>query len=129
MATNSERKRPKVLLVDDDIDQVELYKIILERWGYDVTGVDDADEALVRAECTPFELVICDLMMPRISGAEFITRLRNVPGCERTRVMLLTAGGSSSEDFHSVPFRADAFCLKGSETTLLRSKLEALLTQ
>ncbi len=68
--------KPSVLVVDDDAAVRELLTILLAEEGYTVRSAGDAYEAMDLVSSDPPSLLLIDLMMPGVSGAEFLTRLR-----------------------------------------------------
>lgn len=67
---------PKILVVDDDVDVLRVLQLFLERAGYEVTTVDDGNEAVARYSAEPHDLVITDIVMPEKEGIETIADLR-----------------------------------------------------
>ncbi|NMO16753.1 response regulator [Pyxidicoccus fallax] len=67
---------PRVLLVDDDGDLLEVYTLVLEDMGCVVTTARDGQEGLARALAQRPDLIITDLNMPRMNGLELCQRLR-----------------------------------------------------
>ena len=81
----------KVLVVEDHRDSRELVRKMLEYRGALVTEAADGEEALRKvAEDCP-DLILCDLMMPRMDGYEVAQRVRRMPGCAHVRLVALTA--------------------------------------
>lgn len=82
-----------LLLVDDDEDIRVLARACLEPFGrFDVVSVASGEEALERASRQPPDVVLMDLRMPGLGGAETLRRLRAEPGCAVVPVILMTAG-------------------------------------
>ncbi len=66
----------KILLLDDNMEVVILYRTLVGRLGHYVKTSSDPEEALVLASSEAFDLIITDLKMPKMSGVEFIEQLR-----------------------------------------------------
>ncbi|MEW6073228.1 MAG: ATP-binding protein [Planctomycetota bacterium] len=73
---NPEPRPARILLIDDDPQVLETLRILVELMGYEVADFRMAEEALVRVDESEFDLVITDLSMPGVSGADVIERLR-----------------------------------------------------
>ena len=70
---------PKILVVDDEPDAVELIKFNLKAAGYEVITAADGDEALKKARAILPDLIILDLMLPEVDGLEVCKILRRDP--------------------------------------------------
>lgn len=94
----SDDSRWKVLVVDDEADIRFLLKRILEDAGYEVVEAPNGAVALARMVKSRPDLVVTDMMMPVMGGAELIARLRSDPETESIPVVVVTAqhGISSS---------------------------------
>lgn len=64
--------KKQILIVDDDEDIVAAVKLILEKEGYLTATAKDGEEGLSRARLEPFDLILLDLKMPKVSGQEFV---------------------------------------------------------
>jgi CheY-like chemotaxis protein len=84
-------RNASVLVVDDNIDNLALARILLEREGYTVTTASGGEEAVAKAIELEPRLVLLDLHMPGVDGFEVATRLRREPTLAHTRVVALTA--------------------------------------
>jgi len=86
------RARPCVLVIDDEEKYAKLIARILER-AYDVLPLPSAQEALDRiAAGARFDLILCDVMLPGISGKDFVERLGLLAPGQVQRVVLMTGG-------------------------------------
>lgn len=120
-----------VLVVDDEVSILSFVQRYLARRGHAVVTATDGEAALRLAEQTPFDVVICDLRMPGIGGAEVIRRLRAFPTCRHARVVISsgdTAVQISSHGLGNTPDFADlgiaAIVEKPYEIELLRQAVE-----
>jgi two-component system, sensor histidine kinase and response regulator len=86
-----ESKRPKILVVDDDHMLLKMISHILEQNGYEVLAIDNGEEALQKAPYHLPDLIILDIMMPRMNGLEVCRRLKANPDTSLIPVILLTA--------------------------------------
>jgi len=87
-----------ILVVDDNPDKLQLLKAALTLAGYRVTTATDGDEALAAIESYQPDLVITDVMMPRMNGYELAQRIRANPRTKFIPVIMQTAAGRRVED-------------------------------
>lgn len=87
----------KVLLVEDDTNLREIFEMRLQAEGYETLSAADGEEALVVATQQKPELVITDVMMPKLSGFEMLETLRMAPEMANTKVIMMTALGQSED--------------------------------
>ena len=106
----------KVLLVEDDNNLREIYQARLQAEGYDIVSASDGEEALVVAKQEKPDLVISDVMMPKISGFEMLDILRNTDGLKDVKVIMLTALGQSDDQQRADKLGADRYLVKSQVT-------------
>ena len=85
--------KTRVLLVDDDADICRTLGDLLRSEGYDALVAGDAHEAMQNLSTESVDLIISDLMMPGVNGAELLRRLARDPRTRRLPTILLTAAG------------------------------------
>ena len=113
-----------VLVAEDDDDIRALVVYRLERSGYRVVQARDGEEALRRFEEDSFDLVVLDVMLPRLDGLEVCKRLRsqsNVP------IIMLTARGEELDKVLGLELGADDYITKPFSIREFRSRVRALL--
>ncbi|HVX24510.1 MAG TPA: response regulator [Candidatus Saccharimonadales bacterium] len=106
----------KVLLVEDDNNLREIYEARLQAEGYNTVTAQDGEEALVVAKNEHPDLVISDVMMPKISGFEMLDILRNTDGLQDVKVIMLTALGQSEDQQRAGKLGADRYLVKSQVT-------------
>jgi CheY-like chemotaxis protein len=106
----------KVLLVEDDNNLREIYQARLTAEGYDIVTAQNGEEALVVAKQNKPDLIISDVMMPRISGFEMLDILRNTDELKHTRVIMLTALGQADDQKRANNLGADRYLVKSQVT-------------
>jgi DNA-binding response OmpR family regulator len=89
--------RKRILFVEDDDALANVYIIRLQAEGFDVRRVANGEEALATALNYKPDLVLLDVMMPRVSGFDVLDILRNTPETSDVKVMMLTALGQESD--------------------------------
>jgi len=87
-----------ILVVDDNPDKLHLLESALKLAGYRVTTATDGDEALAAIESYQPDLIITDVMMPRMNGYELAQRIRSNPRTKFIPVIMQTAAGRRVED-------------------------------
>lgn len=106
----------KILLVEDDNNLREIYEARLQAEGYTIVAAQDGEEALVVAKREKPDLVISDVMMPRISGFEMLDILRNTDGMQSVKVIMLTALGQAEDKTRADSLGADRYLVKSQVT-------------
>jgi two-component system chemotaxis response regulator CheY len=81
----------KILIVDDEPDARTVLFHTLRGAGHTVTEAADGDEALKKLKRTRFDLVVLDIMMPRMSGYDVLEKIRAMPSRAKTPVIVVTA--------------------------------------
>ena len=87
----------KILLVEDDQNLREIFEMRLQAEGYQTLTAGDGDEALVVAMKEKPDLIIADVMMPKLSGFEMLETLRAAPEMTDTKVVMMTALGQAED--------------------------------
>ena len=87
----------RILLVEDDDALANVYLIRLQAEGFDVQRVANGEDALATALKYHPDLVLLDVMMPRVSGFDVLDILRNTPETSNVKVTMLTALGQESD--------------------------------
>src|SRR3954463_7627522 len=106
----------KVLLVEDDNNLREIYEARLQAEGYETVTASDGEQALVVAKESKPDLVISDVMMPKISGFEMLDILRNTDGLKDIKVIMLTALGQNDDQQRAGKLGADRYLVKSQVT-------------
>jgi DNA-binding response OmpR family regulator len=88
---------PKILLVEDDNNLREIFEMRLKAEGYQTVTASNGEEALVVAMKEKPDLIIADVMMPKLSGFEMLETLRAAPEMASTRVIMMTALGQAED--------------------------------
>jgi two-component system, chemotaxis family, sensor kinase CheA len=102
----------RILVVDDSITTRSLEKSILEAYGYGVEVAVDGLQALEAIRRNPPDLVISDVMMPRLNGFQLLEQMKNTPGMKEIPVILVTSLESREEQEKGLSLGADAYIVK-----------------
>lgn len=106
-------KHPKrILLVEDDQSLANVYVTRLQAEGFDVRHVADGEEALANARTYKPDLVLLDVMMPKVSGFDVLDILRNTPETANLKVVMLTALSQQSDKERAQSLGADDYLVK-----------------
>jgi DNA-binding response OmpR family regulator len=114
----------RILLVDDEQSIQTLLSYPLRKDGYHVTSALDGGEALQRFEEGRFDLVILDLMLPRLDGVEVCRQLRTH---SQVPIIMLTAKGSETDKVAGLEVGADDYITKPFSMREFRSRVKAAL--
>lgn len=102
----------KVLLVEDDKSLREIYAVRLVEEGYDIVSAGDGEEALAMAIKDRPNLIISDVMMPKISGFDMLDILRSTTETKDIKVIMMTALSSEDQRQRGVSLGADRYLVK-----------------
>jgi len=80
-----------ILLIDDDIQSRDLLERFLRRLGHEVITCGDGEAGLAAFQANYFPIVFCDIVMPRMTGIEFLKSIAGLPRREDSSVLLMTA--------------------------------------
>lgn len=118
---------PRILLVDDEPDLVELLEYALKQEGMETITAFDGAEGLEKARSSHPDLIVLDIMMPRIDGVELTHLLREEAQLRLTPIMMLTARGEENDEILGLEAGADDYITKPVSTSLFASRVKALL--
>jgi diguanylate cyclase (GGDEF)-like protein len=116
-----------ILVVDDDPDIARFVEVNLRSAGYDVSVAADGEEALERAGTLRPDLVLLDVMMPRIDGFEVAQRLRRNPQTSNTSIIMLTAKALSTDKVLGLTAGADDYIIKPFDPIELLARVKGTL--
>jgi two-component system alkaline phosphatase synthesis response regulator PhoP len=116
----------KVLVVDDEEPILELLKYNLEKQGYDVRTATDGQIAIDTAKKFQPDLVLLDIMMPRMDGVEACRQLRSIPELQNTFIVFLTARSEEYSEVAGFDVGADDYITKPIKPRALMSRISAL---
>jgi len=106
----------KIMLVEDDTNLLEIYGARLLAEGYEVVSAKDGEEALAMAVKEKPDLIISDIMMPKISGFDMLDILRSTPETKNTKVIMMTALNQAEDKERADKLGADRYLVKSQVT-------------
>ncbi len=114
----------RLLVVEDEADlRASLVRALREE-GYAVDGAGDGEEGLYKAECSDYDAVVLDVMLPGLDGWEVLRRLR---AAKKTPVLMLTARAGVRDRVRGLDSGADDYLVKPFDVAELLARLRALV--
>ncbi len=117
----------KILVVDDEPDLVELVSYNLRKEGFKVSSSSNGEDALEKVRKDGYDLLILDLMLPGIQGAELCRMLRSDPKTEALPIIMLTAKGELADKIRGLETGADDYMTKPFSPKELVARVNAVL--
>ncbi len=119
----------KILVVDDEAQLVEMIKMRLEANGYEVISAYDGQEALEKAKKEGPDLIILDLMLPKLDGYKVCALLKKDARYAKIPIIIFTARAQEEDRKLEEEIGADAYITKPFEPQALLAKIQELLRQ
>ena len=117
----------RILIVDDEPHIVIPVEFLMRREGYEVSVARDGEAGLAAIRTQPPDLVILDVMMPKLNGFEVCEAVRADPDLATVRILMLTAKGREAEKKKGLELGADAYIPKPFSTHDLVATVRSLL--
>ena len=105
-------KKPKILVVDDEQVTTDLAKRFLEKHGFNVVCAYDGETALVLAHSEKPDLILLDVMLPKLDGFEVCQQLKNEDSFKEVPILMFTAKGLSRDIKRGEEVGADDYFIK-----------------
>jgi diguanylate cyclase (GGDEF)-like protein len=121
------KKKKRILVVDDHEDNIELLRARLEARGYEVEGASDGQAALDAVQRTCPDLILLDVMMPKMDGMEVVKRLKANKGLPFIPVIMQTALDSTENKVEGLDAGADDYITKPINFAELEARVNSLL--
>lgn len=106
----------KIMLVEDDNNLREIYEARLLAEGYEIVSASDGEEALAMAVKEKPDLIISDIMMPKVSGFDMLDILRSTPETKDTKIIMMTALSQAEDKARADKLGADKYLVKSQVT-------------
>ena len=119
----------KILIVDDEKDIVELLKYNLEKEGYKCYTAGDGEEGVAMARDKKPDLILMDIMMPKMDGIEACRQIRADDSLAEVFIAFLTARGEEYSEIAGFDVGADDYITKPIKPRVLLSRIKALLSR
>ncbi len=119
--------RKRILLVEDERDMAELVSLRLKREGYDVDVARDGLGGLGKVRAAPPDLLLLDLMLPKMSGTELAGEIRSDPRTAGVPIIMLTARSEESDVLVGLHLGADDYVTKPFSMSVLVARIAAVL--
>jgi DNA-binding response OmpR family regulator len=117
----------RILIVDDEPNIVVSLEFLMKREGFETAVAEDGEAALEAIAARPPDLVILDVMLPKLSGFEVCRRVRAEPRWLGTKILMVTARGRETEVTKGLGLGADAYVTKPFSTKDLVAQVKQLL--
>jgi DNA-binding response OmpR family regulator len=105
-------EKPRILLVEDDLTLSSLYTMRMEAEGFEVNQCSDGEKALQAAIDFAPDLVLLDIMMPKLNGFDVLDILRNTPETKDTKIVVMSAMGQAADIARAKELGADDYLVK-----------------
>ena len=123
-----EKPRRTVLMIDDETNSRKVVKLLLEREGYRVLTAPNGEEGLILAKVETPDVILLDVIMPKMDGYETLRRLRGDQDMHEIPVIMVTAKGTEHDIAASFRLGAVFHVEKPYETRDLLQKIQVALT-
>src|ERR1041384_3837165 len=117
----------RILIIEDDRDIVELVRYNLANEGFQVSGVNDGATGLNTLKKSPPDLLLLDLMLPKLSGLDICREIRKDESLNRLPILMLTARGDEADRVVGLEMGADDYVTKPFSPRELIARVKALL--
>lgn len=117
----------RVLLIEDDKDIVELVRYNLDKEGFQCASASDGATGLAQVRKAPPDLLILDLMLPKVAGLEICKEVRKDASLNRLPILILTAKGEEADRVVGLELGADDYVTKPFSPRELVARIKALL--
>jgi len=121
------REPARILVVDDVADNVEILRTRLESLGYEVAVATDGEQALEAVRADPPDLLLLDIMMPKIDGLEVVRRIKADPTLPFIPVVLVTAKANPRDVVAGLDAGGDDYLTKPVDHAALVARVRAML--
>src|SRR5271169_692315 len=119
--------KKRILVIEDDRDIVELVRYNLEKDGYQVFTATDGALGMAQVKKSPPDLLVLDLMLPKLSGLEICKEIRRDAALNRLPILILTARGEEADRVVGLELGADDYVTKPFSPREFVARVKALL--
>ena len=119
----------RILVIDDDLDLLQMMRLILQRTGHEAILTGDGADGLTKAQQLKPDMAIVDVMMPGMNGYQVVRKLREDPNTANMAIMVLTARAQAVDRDAAMAVRADAYMSKPVSPAELLQAINDLLSR
>jgi two-component system cell cycle response regulator len=127
MDARRESDHSRILIVDDNQDSLEILRARLESWGYRTQTASDGEDALEKIDVSPPDLILLDIMMPRMDGMEVARRVKGNPSLPFIPIIMETALATTESKVEGLDSGADDYITKPIDFAELRARVNSML--
>lgn len=106
------QQTPRILLVEDDEELAQVYQARFQAEGFETTWAMNGEQALAKVLETKPDLILLDIMMPRVSGFDVLDILRNTPQTQHAKVIMMSALSSDKDIQKAKALGVDDYIVK-----------------
>ncbi len=117
----------RILIIEDDRTTVELIRASLEKEGFEVQAIGDGESGLAQVRKSPPDLLLLDLMLPKLPGLDVCKQIRGDDNLNRLPILMLTARGDEMDRVVGLEVGADDYVAKPFSPRELVARVKALL--
>ena len=126
-AMKSDRKAYDILIVEDNLEQAHLTKLLVEEYGFSAHFITKSADALDTIQTDKPALIILDLMMPELDGLRLCQQIKTTPELNGTKIIIYSGKMHDSDRRKALELGADAFFVKPTRANTLIQKMKELL--
>lgn len=127
MSNDTNKPKRRVLLIDDEPGMVKLVSRKLEMIGFEVVTAADGQDGLTKARLGRPDVIVLDLVLPKLSGLEVCAALKQDPQYQHIPIIICTGMGQAMDEKLCRECGANAYINKSHDTSALVEQIEALL--
>ncbi len=127
--TSSNKRDTRLLVVDDDPEILSMLAMRLAKSGYEVTTAVDGEDAVKKATSSVPDIIVLDVMMPKMNGWEVARALRQEEATKNVKIIMLTAIGPHVNEMTSPLYGANAHLDKPFDFKELEANIKQLLAE
>ena len=121
---------PKILIVEDDPFLAEMYSTKINQEGFEVESAGDGKEAVEKARSTNPDVILLDIVLPKMDGFEVLQKIKKDPTLQHIKVIVLTNLGQKEEVEKGIELGADDYIVKAHFTpTEVVNKVKKILSK
>jgi adenylate cyclase len=121
------RTPPRILIVDDNPENLDIFQARLARYGYEILTAADGEEALATARATQPDLILLDIMMPKLDGIEVSRRLKGDRSLPFMPIVMVTARADSKDIVAGLEAGGDEYLTKPVDQAALVARVKSML--